>query len=83
MEGNIVVDGVLASCYASINHDAAHMAMISVRWFPKIMDWIFGEENGSSVFTEIAKQFGKLALPNKQLFETGRFWELAYRDTFI
>ena len=76
MEGNIMVDGILASCYASINHDAADIAMMSVRWFPKIMDWIFGEENGSSVFSEIAKQFGKLALPNRQLFENGKLLKI-------
>ena len=27
-EGNIVVDGVLASCYASFDHDLAHIAMV-------------------------------------------------------
>ena len=59
VEGKIMVDGILASCYASTNHDSAHMAMISIRWFPRIVDWIFGEENGSSVFGKIAKQFGK------------------------
>ena len=73
IEGNIMVDGILASCYASTNHDSAHMAMISVRWFPRIVDWIFGEENGSSVFGKIAKQFGKLALADRQFFEARSF----------
>ena len=27
MKGNIVVDGVLASCYASFDHDLAHFVM--------------------------------------------------------
>ena len=71
MEGNIMVDGVLASCHVSINHDTTHLATMPVRLFPKIMDWIFSDENGSSVFGEIAKQFGKSVLPNGQLFETG------------
>ena len=68
-----MVDGTLASCYASTYHDSAHVAMISIRWFPRIVDWIFGEENGSSVFGKIAKQFGTLALPNRQFFETRSF----------
>ena len=29
-EGNIVVDGVLASCYAFSNHDLAHTAMAPI-----------------------------------------------------
>ena len=71
MEGNIMVDGILASCYASTDHDSAHMAMMSIRWFPKIVDWIYGEENGSSVFSQTAKQFGKSV--NRQLFEARSF----------
>ena len=46
MEGNIVVDGVLASCYASSDHHAAHIGMTPIRWFPEIMNWIFGVDSG-------------------------------------
>ena len=46
-DGNIVVGGVLASCYASSDHDLAHFAMISVQWYLDIMDWIFGVNNGT------------------------------------
>ena len=31
MEGNIIVDGVLASCYASVDHDLGHIAMVPMR----------------------------------------------------
>ena len=44
MEGNIVVDGVLASCYASCHHDLNHIGALPIQLFPKIMEWIFGEE---------------------------------------
>ena len=36
MEGNIVVDGVLASCYAFADHDLAHIGITPMRWFPDI-----------------------------------------------
>ena len=42
MEGNIVVDGVLASCYGITNHDFAHITLTPMRWFPGMINWIFG-----------------------------------------
>ena len=53
MEGNILVDGVLASCYPSAAHDLAHMGMAPLRWFPGIMDWILGVENTFPVYVKI------------------------------
>ena len=53
MEGNIVVDGVLASCYPSSDHDLAHFGMGPLRWFPKIIHWIFGEDNGLQGYVRI------------------------------
>ena len=67
MEGNIVVDGVLASCYPSSDRDMAHIAMAPVRWFPRISQWIFGEDNGWSVCTKISDDLGQLVLPLTQL----------------
>ena len=61
-EGTIVVDGVLASCHASINHDLAHIGMAPIRWFPKLMDLIFGEENGSTAYVYVATGIGRLAM---------------------
>ena len=63
MEGNLVVDEVLASCYSSANHDLAHIGMIPIRYFPSIMKLIFGEYNGSSVYTNIADHFGEWVFP--------------------
>ena len=63
MEGNIVVDGVLASCYASIHHDIAHCGMIPIQWFSSLIIWIFGEEKEYSVYVKIDEDFGKLVLP--------------------
>ena len=40
MDGKIIVDGVLASCYAFANHDMAHTGMTPIGWFPEIIEWI-------------------------------------------
>jgi len=43
LEGTMLVDGVLVSCYASwYSHDAAHLAMAPLRawrWFSNLMPW--------------------------------------------
>ena len=45
-EGRIMVDGVLASCYADFHHDLAHLMKIPMQRFPVLMKWIFGEDTG-------------------------------------
>ena len=65
MEGNIVVDGVLASCYASFDHDLAHLVMSPVQWFPEMMQVIFGDDNGSTDYINIMKVLGRWMLPQK------------------
>ncbi|KAF0298165.1 Tiggy-winkle hedgehog protein [Amphibalanus amphitrite] len=63
-EGTIVVDGVLASCYASFDHDWAHLLTTPVRWFP----WLFeGEEereaDGPRAAVEQLKELGRWLFP--------------------
>ena len=58
MAGNIVVDGVLVSCYPSADHDLAHFAMAPMRWSPKIIQWIFGEESGFQGYVRINDGIG-------------------------
>ena len=59
-----MVDGVLASCYPSANHDLAHIAMAPIRWFPWIMESTFGQEDGFSVFVKIAQEIlGRWVVP--------------------
>ena len=69
MEGNLVVDEVLASCYPSANHDLAHIGMMPTRYFPSIMELIFGEDNGFSVFSNIANDLGGWVLPAKDFIK--------------
>ena len=69
MEGNIIVGGELASCYGSYNHDFAHFAITPIQWFPQIMQWIFGEDNGFQTYVIIAVDLGRWALPHGHSFE--------------
>ena len=63
MEGNIVVDGVLASCYPFPDHDLAHFGMTPFRLFPQFLKWLFGDDTGSPVFVQIVKYIGDVILP--------------------
>ena len=65
MEGNIVVDGVLASCYPSAHHDMAQVTMIPIKWFPKMLEWIFGYENGFLGYVRMVEDLGLWVLPKK------------------
>ena len=66
-EGTITVNGVLASCYASFDHDVAHIGLTPIQWFPEIVEWLFGEDGGFQAFPRIAMETGRLILPNNQL----------------
>ena len=58
-EGSIVVDGVLASCYASIDQDLNHIALAPIRWFPAFIEWTFGDDNGFQTYVNILFDLGK------------------------
>ena len=64
MEGNIIADGVMASCYASADHELAHLTVKPIIWFPEIFQWIFNDGSGFSVYAKIAADLGKWLLPN-------------------
>ena len=58
--GNVVVNGVLASCYATANHDIVHFAMMPLQLFPEVIKLVFGNYNGSPTYVGIAKDFAKM-----------------------
>ena len=62
MYGNIVVDGVLASCFDFSDHHLTHLTMTPMRWFPETMDWIFGDNNGSPGYGIFLEDVGRLVL---------------------
>ena len=57
-----MVDGVLASCYAFSDHDLAHIGLTPIRWFPGIIDWVFGEDQESPVYLMVADQLTRWVL---------------------
>ena len=58
MNGNIVVDGVLASCYAFPDHDIAHIGMTPLRWFPQVIEMVFGVEDGILGYVNVMDHLG-------------------------
>ena len=69
-EGNIIVDGVLASCYGSYDHDLIHLSVTPLRWFTREVEWMFGgyEQNGFSVFINIADSLASVISPSLYVY---------------
>ena len=67
MDGNIVVDGVLASCYSSIDHDLAHIGMTPIRLIPEITEVIFSKERGISVYMRVLEALGMWVFSSEHL----------------
>ena len=63
MEGNIVVDGTLASCYAFPDHYVAHIGMAPVLFFPGTIHWILGRDYESSAYVNIVQNLASWILP--------------------
>ena len=59
MEGNIVVNGVLASCYATVDHDIAQILMKPIQWYPDVIELVFGDDNGVSAYVNVANTIGR------------------------
>ena len=68
VEGSIIVDGVLASCHASADHGVAHLITTPIQWFPKIIEWLYGEGNGFPVFITVVETLGPWMLPHDLLY---------------
>ena len=62
-----MVDGVLASCYASFNHDLAHFGMRPLEWFSDIILWIFGQDYIQPAYVMMVKEIGRWILSHEQL----------------
>ena len=67
-EGNIMVDDVLASCYASVGHELAHVGMMPIRWFPGMVQWAFGVDNWYSAFAKTTKDLCESGFPHELLW---------------
>ncbi|XP_067655473.1 sonic hedgehog protein-like [Haliotis asinina] len=66
-EGTVLVNGVFASCYSSIDHHIAHAFTAPFRWFPWLLSsW---QNDGYSPLVDWLKQFGHMILPKNRQFE--------------
>ena len=65
-EGKIIVDGVLFFCYPGTHHDLAHLVMTPMR-FSTVMEWIFGDDSGLTVYVSTARELGIMSLPDGHL----------------
>ena len=63
MEGNIVVDEVVASCYASHDHDLVHIVMAPFLRFPETIEILFGKHRGFSIYVKTWQKLGRYVLP--------------------
>ena len=67
MEGNIFVDGILASCYASCHHDLVHIVTAPIQWFPEPIEWMFGDDNEFLAYVNILNDLGNWVLSNDMI----------------
>ena len=54
------MDGVLASCYASFDHDIQHIVLQPLLWFPSLMDLLLGEEESLNSYVTILEHVGEM-----------------------
>ena len=66
-KGNIIVNGILTSCYASADHDLAHIVITPIRWYANEIGWIFGQKNGYQGYANILEEFSTWLLPIGQI----------------
>ena len=56
-----MVDGVLASCYSSLDDVLQHAVMTPLQWFPEVTKSTFSEENGLHASVKILADLACLA----------------------
>ena len=72
-EGTIIVEGVLASCYPSVDHDVAHFAVTPMRWFSGVTDWMLGAQDGVPVYVKTCEQVAQWMFPHGLLYGHSHF----------
>ena len=59
-----MVDGVLASCYASADHDLVQLMLMPIRWFLEWIEWIFGVYNGFQIYAGTIEHLAGWIMPH-------------------
>ena len=68
MKKMIIVEGILASCYAACNQDLAHFTMTPLQRFSEVLMWLFGDDSGFAAYVRTARELDIL------LLQDGHFW---------
>ena len=80
-EGTIVVDGYLASCYASYPHMAAHIALLPARTWPGAL--LGGDDGGTqTLFITAVKALGDFINLRNSAFSTLQVWDTLKKTAF-
>ena len=58
-----MVDGMLASCYADVFHDLAHLTMTPLQRYSEVLELIFGYDSGFSIVLSMARELAIFLLP--------------------
>merc|ERR1712165_159091 len=74
--GDLFVDQLLSSCYASFPHDLAHAALYPARTWPRLFleDDHSLQEDGTRGYVRIIKKLGDFLIFRKSTVDTTSFW---------
>ena len=70
-----MVDGVLASCYPSADHDLLDFGMLPLRWFAEAIEWIIGDDNGVSGYVKITAHLAQWFVPHGVVNEESHIFQ--------
>ena len=60
----MIVDGVVASCYASGDHDLIHIVMAPFLRFPDKIEGFYGTDKEFSIYVKTWQNLGRWLLSN-------------------
>ena len=74
--GTLLVNDVMASCYASFAHQVAHTFMAPFRWMPTLME-PEPEAEGMRWYPRVLRTLGRWTLPGGIQNEAHWLWNVA------
>ena len=69
INGKILVDGVLASCFPGSYHDLVHLVITPMQRFSEVVEWFFGNDAGFPVYVDTADILGTFCITRYTILE--------------